>query len=67
MGFSVYPSVCKMVLMRLVGVQLGEVGFEVKLMVVFWEVGGGYGGFAVENGRRRLVVFMVGERERESC
>ena len=51
--------------MRLVGVRLGEVGFGVILMVVFGEVGGGYGGFAMENGRRRLVVFMVGERERE--
>ncbi len=27
--------------------------------VVFWEVGGGYGGFAVENWRRRLAVVMV--------
>ena len=32
-------------------------------MVVFWEVGGGYGGFAAENWRRRLVVVMVLERE----
>ena len=31
----------------------------VMLMVVFWEVDGGYDGFAAENWRRRLVVVMV--------
>ena len=31
----------------------------VMLMVVFWEVGGGFGGFAAENWWRRLVVVMV--------
>ena len=35
------------------GVLLGEVGCGVVLIVVFWEVGGGYGGVTAENGRKR--------------
>jgi hypothetical protein len=44
----------------------------VMLMVVFWEVGGGYGGFAAENWQRRWWLWYekescLEERERESC
>ena len=45
-------------------------GFWGVMMVVFWEVGGGYGGFAAENWRRRWWLWYGKERcleERESC
>ena len=32
---------------------MGEVGCGLVLMVVFWEIGGDYGGVAAENGGRR--------------
>ena len=35
----------------------------VMLMVVFWEVGGGYGGFAAENWQRRWWLWY----EKQSC